>query len=81
MKRGLKMKKYFPKIKRMWINQPSTLQPNHKLHGLNVYADFHDMLNEKYVRIYFLSGSKISMNIATLSLSKGWKNNNQNKTR
>lgn len=57
-------------IERMWINQPSTLQPFHKLHGSNVLAlpDGGD-----FVRVYFVSGDVISQLIPKLALSKGWK--------
>lgn len=64
-------------MRRMWINQPSTLQPNHKLHGINVLAcpreiiDFE--INEPTRRIYFLDGPVISMEILASSLSDGWK--------
>lgn len=56
---------------RMWINQPSTLQPLHKLHGTNVLAidcNYNDRLKE----IYFLQGDTISMLAPKLSLSLGW---------
>jgi hypothetical protein len=58
----------------MWINQPSTLQPYHKLHGTNVLAVF-ARTNEKmttYV-IYFLSGPVVSQEIDGLALSEGWR--------
>lgn len=57
------------KFKRMWVNQPSTLQPDHKLHGSLVYAAD---TGEKYIDIYFLNGPAISQRIARLSLSEGW---------
>ena len=53
-------------IVRAWINQPSTLQPYHKYHGLNVLYDG----DEK--RIYFLSGAVISMEIDPTVLEIGW---------
>ena len=55
-------------MKRMWVNQPSTLQPLHHLHGQNVLYD------EKKGDIWFLSGSLISQQIPTnpLPLSHGW---------
>jgi hypothetical protein len=58
----------FPK--RMWINQPSTLQPDHDHHGKNVIIS-----NEPYSQFYrahFLSGPVVSMLIASESLSEGW---------
>lgn len=54
---------------RMWINQPSTLQAHHGLHGQNVLAT-----REGDVwRVYFLSGDVISMQLPINALSKGWK--------
>ena len=55
---------------RMWVNQPSTLQPLHHLHGTNVLA-VHEY--EHTYRIYFLSGDVISQQCNGASLSKGWK--------
>jgi hypothetical protein len=56
-------------IQRMWINQPSTLQVLHHLHGTNVLAieDAGDWL------IYFLSGSVVSQQVERSSLSDGWR--------
>jgi len=55
---------------RMWVNQPSTLQPDHALHGVNVL-----MLDEPgdYVYVWFVSGPIVSQRIARLSLSAGWR--------
>jgi hypothetical protein len=58
------------KIDRMWINQPSTLQPLHQLHGKNVLAVKE---GENMYRIYFLSGDTISMRAHSNTLSWGWK--------
>lgn len=55
--------------KRMWINQPSTLQPLHKHHGTNVLAR-HEQGDTW--QIFFLSGDVISMQASKLSLSEGW---------
>lgn len=57
-------------IKRMWINQPSTLQPHHALHGTNVLAQ-HEY--DDTIRIYFLSGDKVSQQVSKLALSEGWR--------
>lgn len=54
---------------RMWINQPSTLQSLHHLHGTNVLV-VHDY--ENTYRAYFLSGNIESMQISSMELSKGW---------
>ena len=56
-------------INRMWINQPSTLQPFHSYHGQNVLC--HDT-SEKFVRIHFAAGDVISMEIDRAALSPGW---------
>ena len=53
-------------VVRAWVNQPSTLQPYHELHGQNV------LYSPKEKRIYFLSGAVISQEIDPLALSKGW---------
>lgn len=60
----------YTEIKRAWINQPSTLQPLHKLNGVNVLAIPED---DKCSRIYFLSGDVISARVPSLVLSKGWR--------
>lgn len=60
-------------FKRMWINQPSTLQPLHKLNGINVLADTQDNEHSgKSIRIYFLNGEVVSQLAPKLSLSPGW---------
>lgn len=55
---------------RMWINQPSTLQPLHHLHGTNVLAvhEYDDTWS-----IFFLSGDAVSMQASLLWLSDGWR--------
>lgn len=57
-------------VQRMWINQPSTLQPHHSLHGQRVLA----MPEPKSVmwRVYFLSGDVVSQQIPESALSPGW---------
>jgi len=54
---------------RMWIDQPSTLQPLHKYHGTNVLA----IPEGNDYRIYFLSGDTISMQASRNWLALGWK--------
>lgn len=56
-------------LTRMWIDQPSTLQPHHALHGTNVLAEheFGDTM-----RIYFLSGAVSNQQISKMALSAGW---------
>lgn len=55
---------------RAWINQPSTLQPYHNLHGQNVLAI---RVDDKWSRIYFLSDDVWDQEILSLALSKGWR--------
>ncbi len=54
---------------RMWINQPSTSQPNHPLHGVRVLAVQED---DDTARVYFLKGPVVSQQISTAYLSDGW---------
>lgn len=56
---------------RMWINQPSSLQPLHALHGVNVLAHLENE-HDKTMRIYFLSGNVTSQDAPRDALSKGW---------
>lgn len=60
--------------RRMWINQPSTSQPNHPLHGVRVYAIRED---ENTSRVYFLKGPVIDQQISTQHLSEGWPPNSR----
>lgn len=61
---------------RAWINQPSTLQPLHDLHGVKVLADddcrLVDHADVKNTSVYFLSGPVVSMFVPDGTLSKGW---------
>jgi hypothetical protein len=57
-------------LSRMWINQPSTLQPLHALHGTNVLAQ-HEY--DDTMLIYFLSGDKTSQQVFRNVLSEGWR--------
>lgn len=56
-------------MKRMWINQPSTLQPHHDLHGVNVLAqrEYGDTF-----RVWFLTGDVVSQQMFGSTLSDGW---------
>lgn len=58
------------KMKRAWINQPSTLQPLHRLHGTNVLVEWGF---DDEVRIYFLNGPIESQLASKLWLSLGWR--------
>ena len=57
---------------RMWINQPSTLQPHHALHGKCVMATRE--YGDTY-RVYFLSGEVVSQQLPESALSIGWPQN------
>jgi hypothetical protein len=56
-------------LRRMWINQPSTLQTLHKLHGERVLAA---PGTEGTHRVYFVRGSIVSMQVPYHVLSAGW---------
>ncbi len=56
-------------MKRMWIDQPSTLQPLHKLNGVNVLAVEE---TDVCMRVYFLQGDVISQQVPKICLSDGW---------
>jgi len=56
-------------MKRMWINQPSTLQSLHHLHAVRVLAGPD---TDTCARAYFLSGDTISMQVPRNALSEGW---------
>lgn len=58
-------------VARMWINQPSSQQPLHHLHGTNVLAV---QENSTTYRVYFLSGSVISQQVSYSALSPGRRN-------
>jgi hypothetical protein len=58
-------------IQRMWINQPSTLQLQHVLHGTNVLA-CEESPPSYMMRVYFLTGDVISMRVPRHTLSEGW---------
>lgn len=54
----------------MWINQPSTAQPFHRLHGVRVLAEENTRYPETLV--YFLDGPVTSQGVPRLALSEGW---------
>jgi hypothetical protein len=56
-----------PKIYRAWINQPSTLQPLHRLHGTYCIAVEDRPGN---VRLYFTEGAIHSMDADPICISK-----------
>lgn len=54
-----------PEFSRMWINQPSTHDALHHMHGTNVLAAPNG-------RIYPVAGDIISMQVPNNALSQGW---------
>lgn len=56
-------------VNRMWINQPSTLQPYHRWHGENflVVDD-----GPEHYQAFFLSGDVINMRVRREAMSPGW---------
>lgn len=58
-------------LRRMWINQPSSLQVEHPLHGTRVLAEDSDF-GTGFVRVWFLDGDIISKEMSVLTLSRGW---------
>jgi len=56
-------------MKRMWINQPSTLQQYHAMHGTRVLAE-HEY-GDTY-RIWFLDGPIESQQLPGRALLIGW---------
>lgn len=56
-------------LERAWINQPSRLQRFHRWHGMLVLAGDEGTGAR---RVYFLSGSVVSMVMPADVLSPGW---------
>lgn len=56
-------------LHRMWVNQPSALQTHHSLNGTNVLAQLE---HDDTMRVFFLSGDIVSMQMSKLALSPGW---------
>lgn len=61
------------KMTRMWINQPSTLQPWHYMHGDNVLVEMGGKNPTAMVTVYFTKGEVVSMLVHRNALSGGWK--------
>jgi hypothetical protein len=56
-------------LRRAWINQPSTQQEHHDLHGRRVLAaEDRDGVS----RVFFTEGPVVSMELRSTSLSDGW---------
>lgn len=60
--------------RRMWINQPSTHQPHHALHGRRVLAmrERGTLDGATIERVYFLSGDVVDQQMVSTALSEGW---------
>ncbi|MDO8414859.1 MAG: hypothetical protein Q7S87_01460 [Agitococcus sp.] len=57
------------KLTRMWIDQPSTLQAFHALHGTNVLAQ---QAGDNAMQVYFLEGETLSLQVSKIALKAGW---------
>lgn len=57
-------------LTRMWINQPSTLDPHHALHGNNVLAR---RVTVDAMEIFFLAGDEVSLQVGLNVVSPGWR--------
>lgn len=57
---------------RFWVNQPSTLQQAHTLHGLHVIAPQDLAACGNSATVYFVRGPVISALISPQALSPGW---------
>lgn len=55
-------------LHRLWVNQPSTRQPFHHLHGTRVLG-YHE---GTAWRVYFLDGDTVSQQLPSAALSAGW---------
>lgn len=62
-------------LQRFWINQPSTLQPDHSLHGKRVLVAMGQKGLDHVVDVYFTEGEVISCRVHKLALSPGWPTN------
>lgn len=62
------------RLKRMWVNQPSTLQMDHKYHGMNVLVNEVELKDEDdFLDAYFVKGDMHSARLSKLALDDGWK--------
>lgn len=76
MTKNKRHKNILLQLKQMWINQPSTSQPDHALHGTNVLAYIRE--DDDYCDAFAIDAEpgKGVGRIARLSLSPGWKEPN-----
>ena len=60
------------RIRRMWINQPSTSQACHRWHGRHVLADLDAITWGNTAQVYFTEGPEESAILPLSALSAGW---------
>lgn len=59
-------------LKRMWVNQPSALQPDHALHGECVLVNADEAKVNTVVEAWFVHSAVVSQQVFRTSLSSGW---------
>lgn len=64
------------RMKRCWINAPSTFDPYHNLHGENVLVSVSELRNE-LPTVYFVRGPVVSQLVPRSSLRPGWNLNDK----
>jgi hypothetical protein len=57
---------------RVWVNQPSTLQPDHNIHGALGIALEDPNVHPDCVDVYWVKGEAICSRMLRASLSRGW---------
>ena len=63
-------------LTRMWVNQPSTFQPWHEYHGMNVLVALDSTMHSDTVQVWFAANQPIvGMNMARNALSMHWRHN------
>ena len=58
----------FRDLRRRWVNNPSTLQPFHAIHGRNVIADYTEHIHGDPVPVYLVAQD--SMNLPDYPLAE-----------
>lgn len=65
-----------PRIRRAWVNAPSTLEGGHEFHGQRVLADFDgykdNISGQETAWIWFTDGEREFARVPVASLSNGW---------
>lgn len=65
-----KFPRFVREIRRVWVNQPSTLQPFHKYNGQLGLAEF--IAGEDYVSFFPIRGNIHSMILPRYVVVNGW---------